>query len=127
MHNRRFAIAFIMAAAVQVGVPPAAGQATSSQPNEWTAPRTPDGQPDLQGVWDFRTITPLERPEELAGKELLTDEEVSAFEREALEQVDADRRDVDPSREGFVNGAPVTADVARAYNEFWRERGRLLR
>ena len=127
MHNRRLAIAFIMAAAVPVGVPPAAGQATSSQPNEWTAPRTPNGQPDLQGVWDFRTITPLERPEELAGKELLTDEEVSAFEREALEQVDADRRDVDPSREGFVNGAPVTADVARAYNEFWRERGRLLR
>ena len=127
MHGRGLTIALIMAAAVLVGALPASGQTTTSQQSEWTAPPTPDGQPDLQGVWDFRTITPLERPEELAGKEFLTDEEASAFEREALEQVDADRRDIDPSREGFVNGAPVTADVARAYNEFWRERGRMLR
>src|ERR1700689_2083092 len=35
----------------------------------WTAPRTPDGHPDLQGVWTNGTITPLERPAELAGKE----------------------------------------------------------
>jgi hypothetical protein len=27
-----------------------------------TAPRTPDGQPDLQGLWDSRSATPLERP-----------------------------------------------------------------
>ena len=123
MQNRGLAIAFVMAAAVLVGMLPASGQTTTSQPNEWTVPRTPDGQPDLQGVWDFRTMTSLERPEELAGKEFLTDEEAAAFERETLERVNADRRDADPSREGFVNGAPVTADVARAYNEFWRERG----
>ena len=42
------------------------------------SPRTSWGQPDLQGVWDFRTATPLERPEELAGKEVLSDEEAAA-------------------------------------------------
>ena len=54
-------------------------------------PRTPDGQPDLQGVWNFSTATPMERPEELAGKETLTPEEAAeweanlAVEREGLE------------------------------------------
>ena len=38
-------------------------------------PRLPDGNPDLQGVWDFRTLTPLERPEELADKAILGAEE----------------------------------------------------
>ena len=88
-----------------------------------TFPRTVDGHPDLQGIWDFRTITPLERPEELAGKEFLTVEEAALFERETLAHRDAERRDEDPSREGFVNGAPVTADLARAYNQFWFDRG----
>ena len=88
-----------------------------------TLPRTVDGHPDLQGIWDFRTITPLERPEELAGKEFLTVEEAAQFERDTLARRDAERRDEDPSREGFVNGAPVTADLARAYNQFWFDRG----
>ena len=123
MQNRGLAIAFIMVAAVLVGVLPASGQTTTSQPNEWTVPRTPDGQPDLQGVWDFRTITPLERPEEFAGREFLTEEEAAVYERETLSNRNADRRDRDESREGFVNGAPVTADLARAYNQFWFDRG----
>ena len=54
-------------------------------------PRTPDGHPDLQGVWNFSTATPMERPEELAGKETLTPEEAAEWEanlavqREGLE------------------------------------------
>ena len=42
-------------------------------------PQTPWGAPDLQGVWDFRTITPLQRPEDLGDKEFLTDEEAANF------------------------------------------------
>ena len=47
---------------------PLAGQAQSGEPADWTPPRTPGGHPDLQGVWDYRTMTPLERPTSLADK-----------------------------------------------------------
>ena len=49
----------------------------------WIQPRTPDGQPDLQGYWSNVTLTPLERPAEMAGKEFLTNEEVAAAEKRA--------------------------------------------
>jgi hypothetical protein len=74
--------------------------------------RTPWGAPDLQGIWDFATITPLERPGELAGKEILTVEEAAEFERKTLQQRNPDRRD---------GGAQ--ADVGRAYNQFWWDYG----
>ena len=44
--------------------------------------RTPDGKPDLQGVWDFKTITPMERPRELGTKEFFTAEEAAAWEQQ---------------------------------------------
>jgi len=54
---------------------PAAAQTTPSAKNSWTLSRTPDGKPDLQGIWSDNTITPLERPKSLANKEFYTDEE----------------------------------------------------
>jgi hypothetical protein len=44
---------------------------------KWTAPRTTDGQPDLQGIWTTQTYTPLERPARYAGKEFLTEQEAA--------------------------------------------------
>ena len=88
---------------------PLAGQAPAAA---WTPPRTPWNEPDLQGIWDFATITPLERPSELAGKEVFTEEEAAEFERQTLERRNQDRRD---------GGAQ--ADVARAYNQFWWDYG----
>ena len=46
---------------------PVAGQAQPATTDTWTPPRTPWGEPDLQGIWDFLTLTPLERPSELEG------------------------------------------------------------
>ena len=50
------------------------GQDGTAGTAEAAVARTPWGHPDLQGVWDFRTITPLERPEELGERAFLTDE-----------------------------------------------------
>jgi hypothetical protein len=75
-------------------------------------PRTVDGQPDLQGIWSNATITPLERPADLAGKQTLTAEEAAAYEKKVLERNNADHR-----------GANGDADVATAYNQFWYDRG----
>src|SRR5438046_7874325 len=74
--------------------------------------RTPDGQPDLQGIWSLATITPLERPAELAGKEFFTPGEAADYEKEIQRRNNMDRRD------GSAEG-----DVARAYNDFWWDRG----
>jgi hypothetical protein len=51
----------------------------------WKAPRTAEGQPDLQGVWANNTATPMERPKELAGRTSLTDAEVAAMKKKAAE------------------------------------------
>jgi hypothetical protein len=78
-----------------------------------TGPRTPWGHPDLQGVWSNATTTPLERPTDLAGKEVLSDEEVARLDREV-----SGRRNTDQ--------APRQGDPG-TYNEFWWERGNLLK
>ena len=56
---------------VSLALVPVAAQAQMAAAGTRTAPRTAWGQPDLRGIWDFRTITPLERPSELAGNRFL--------------------------------------------------------
>src|SRR6185369_9374219 len=91
---------------------PAAAQSHSTATKRWTAPRTPDGQPDLQGIWSNATITPFERPRELAGKEYFTEREAAEYEKRVVAAGNRDRRSSDP-----------TADLGGAYNEFWFDRG----
>src|SRR5207247_6719771 len=82
------------------------------------------GQPDLQGIWNYSTLTPLERPTELAGKAVLTEEEAAEFEKRILQRsnVDANRGTTATAR-GVINGTVETEDLASAYNEFWWDRG----
>ena len=85
----------------------------------WTTQRTPDGQPDLQGVWNFSTLTPLERPDELAGKPFLTEAEAAEYIQQRIQDSNADRRD----GAGTERRPGEDTDVARAYNDFWYDRG----
>src|SRR5260370_5103234 len=66
-----------------MGRPPAAPKQSVRQPGPAT--RTADGHPDLQGVWANKIATPLERPKELEGRALLTDQEVAALKNKAHE------------------------------------------
>ena len=94
--------------------------AVQAQTGSSAVPRTADGRPDLQGIWDYRTMTPLERPADLEDKSVFTDEEAAEFLREALNNRNADRRD------GAERTAGFGADVERAYNDFWWDYGRTL-
>jgi hypothetical protein len=100
---RVIAILFALGSLVPVS---AAAQSLSSASS--SVPRTQDGRPDLQGVWDFGSVTPLQRPAELAGKEFLTEEDVAAMEAAAA------ARDVD---------RPPPPGQTGAYNRFWFDNG----
>src|ERR1051325_8731636 len=60
---------------------------------KWTPPKTPWGDPDLQGVWNDATSTPLERPNGLASKGVLADEEAAEFAEQLANNLSRDRRD----------------------------------
>ncbi len=114
--SRRFlssvGAAFVMAAVSF----PVLGQARKAPAKTatWTMPHTPWGDPDLQGVWNDATSTPLSRSGGLSDKEVLTDEEAAEFQRELAYNLTRDRRDGGPQ-----------ADVNRAYNEHWMDARRL--
>ena len=81
---------------------PAAGQAPTAKTAAavkatWTPPRTPDGQPDLEGVWTNNSVTPLQRPKELAGKEFYTEAEFADVRKRQLERYDLDEKEGEPA------------------------------
>ena len=105
-------LVFVSAMAVLVAfVSSGAALATA----QTSVPGTPWGHPDLQGVWDFRTITPLQRPEDLAEQEFLTEEEAAALEQRAVDRdTQLWNREARPT---------VAGDNVGAYNNFWMDRG----
>jgi hypothetical protein len=84
----------------------------SPREEEWTSPRTPWGDPDIQGQWNSQTATPLERPASgpLAGREQISEEEAETFEQSERESFDQAPRAGDPG----------------TYNAFWRDEGKSL-
>jgi hypothetical protein len=87
-------------------------QVPAPKAKAYTPPRTADGQPDLQGVWNNATVTPLERPAEFAGKVFFTPAEAAAYEKQMVAHNDVDRRP-----------ASGESDVAPGYNNAWWDRG----
>jgi len=78
-------------------------QSGPSSSRTTAVPRTADGRPDLQAVWNFSSLTPLERPAEFAGRPTISLAEAAQFEKTVMERNNADRRD-----------GGVAADLARA-------------
>ncbi|HTA40844.1 MAG TPA: hypothetical protein VK789_00275 [Bryobacteraceae bacterium] len=74
----------------------------------WVQPRTPDGQPDIEGVWTNPTITPFERPAGLASKSVLTPEEAADLEKKAVAN--------------NTDKPPAPGDVG-TYNRVWFDSG----
>lgn len=113
MHFQFFALVRAVAtvAPVLVALAPISVAAQTLAP-----PVTPWGAPALQGVWDFRSLTPMERPRELGEKEVFTAEEAATF---AQEVINRETRDIDESR--------LHLEVAKGrvvpYNDFWFDWG----
>jgi hypothetical protein len=112
MMTRLFAWGLTVFAGVSLVAVTVAGQ---------TVPRVADGRPDLQGVWDFRTQTPLQRPKNLGDQAFLTEEEASTLEA----AVTARRaRLLEPSE---VRTEPLPAGggglAVGGYNDFWLDYG----
>ena len=98
MMTRRFST---VAALITLATMPVAAQ---------RAARTPDGQPDIQGIWTNATITAFERPRALADKPFLTAAEAAALERQSAE------------RRAKADDAPTPGDVG-SYNDVWFDSG----
>ena len=109
MSHRLLGTLLVLAIPLLLAPAPAAAQQETAA-GSWTRPLTPWGDPDLQGTWTNTTTTPLERPAELAGKAVLTDEEWALRNPESA--LSDDRPSGDPV--GF-------------YNDYWLEQGELSR
>ena len=99
----RVAVVRILAVVIAYGLLAPAGAGAQSS----DVPRLPDGKPNLQGVWDFSSVTPLQRPEELGDQEFLTDADAAELEARAAGRVDR----------------PPPAGSPGSYNRFWFDDG----
>jgi hypothetical protein len=110
-------LASLAAAAGLVAAPLAAqttvaAKAASTTKKNWTVSRLADGHPNLQGIWTNATITPLERPEQFAGKATVSDAEAAKFENPNNSNLYGDERSSDAER-----------DRDHAYNALFFDRG----
>ena len=117
MKTRCVAGLFMFAVVVALGAPALA------QSEEPTMPmRRPHGDPDISGIFTFRTLTPLQRPQQFADQETLDPETAAAFE--ASERTRQNRDLFDPVTGARSAGyAPRAEGGVLSYNEFWYERG----
>src|SRR5688500_8200755 len=102
----------IAGVSAQTQAQPQAARGAQARTQARPVAKTPWGHPDLQGTWDYRTITPLERPAQYGDREFLTDEEVKVLEERAAKRMD----------EAPAEDAPAST-VHAAY---WTDPGRFV-
>jgi hypothetical protein len=100
-----------------LGQAPNAAAKPAAKSKSWTVPRTPDGHPDLQGVWTNVTLTPMDRPAQFKDKPTVSDAEATAYEKKELETNNIDRDDAPILR--AINGSNAVA----GYNNLFIDRG----
>ena len=116
MLKKCFAASFTLAIVLMLVPQPITAQSAGSG----MPMRTPDGQPDVSGVFTFRTLTPLQRPTQFEGQETLTAEEAAAFEASERRRQNRDLFDPELGSGGY---RPRSEGGVLSYNEFWYERG----
>jgi hypothetical protein len=122
-------LAVIMAVAPLAGQAPAAKKAPATK--TYTAPRLPDGHPDLMGIWANNSAAPFERPKEVGDRQFLTDAEVAALSKAAAELFNGDTDAAFGDavfKSAFVKSQGKDADIKAIngfdtvtgnYNQFW--------
>jgi hypothetical protein len=116
------AVGILIGAAIWTAAPVDAQQASAPAPRAgWTAPRTPWGDPDIQGTFttDDELGVPFERPDQFAGRELVTDAEFAERVAQANRQADTDAEEFVRPRTAGGRGGDGTGPPAH-----WLERGR---
>ncbi|MCY4662503.1 MAG: hypothetical protein OXF93_22240 [Acidobacteria bacterium] len=113
--RRLVALAALALAGTLAAAPAATAQLERVVDPDWTMPRTPDGQPDLQGMWGNKTLTPMERPENVEGRAFLTDEEIARINQQRV--VDEQARDEAPAQRYEAGGN------VGGYGSYWLDAG----
>jgi hypothetical protein len=111
------AVAILFAASLQAQAPRAA-KIAAAKGTSGSTPRTPDGHPDLQGVWTNATITPMERPAAFASKPTLSDAEAAAYEKKQAKEL----QDQDGASDGPLIAAAGSSGTG-GYNALFIDRG----
>ena len=91
--------------------------ANNDKAKQFSAPKTEFGQPDLRGVWNFSSNTPLQRPREFGEKEFLTPEEVEAAKARRLARAQRFQR----SSNTVATAPPAKGRGVGGYDGFWME------
>jgi hypothetical protein len=107
----RLAAIAISLGALAMACAPAASQ------EAWTAPRTPDGKPDLQGMWTNASLTTLERPRQFPSL-VIPPEQAERIEKQRAQMMVASNARTDPN-----SGAPTDGNANAGYNTFWIDPG----
>src|SRR5437870_2225062 len=107
-------VAAMLLAAVTVAAQAPSSTAKPSANKSWTPPKTPWGDPDLQGQWPATANIPMQRPAIFGERAILTDEELAQRERQAERAAEADTQEFAKGSEGVTINPP----------SYWQERGK---